>query len=147
MGLTGDLKSMGRLQSNLGRLASVPAQIAADASESIAELIQGEFDNGNDPYGRPWAPLAERTLAKGRTPPPLTDTHAMRESVDVRPMAGAGIAITMDDPAGIHQTGARRGAWVMPARPILPAEAFPKTWRQALDDATEANVTRVLGDE
>lgn len=147
MGFTGSLKGLGQLERNLGKLAGVPAQIAGDASDSIAELIDEEFEAGNDPYGRPWAALAQATLDKGRGPPPLTDTEAMRESVVVAPMQGAGISITIDHPGGVHQTGARKGAWSMPARPVLPDATFPATWKKALDTAAQARLDATLGDD
>jgi hypothetical protein len=84
-------KGFQRLHGTLRALAEVPSRAAKAASESIATLILDGFDAGTDPYGRPWAPLRPYTLAKGRFPPPLTDSGAMRDSVDVRPTAGAGI--------------------------------------------------------
>jgi phage gpG-like protein len=147
MGLSGDLSKMAKLESNLRRLSEVPSQVAADAAEAIEELIEEEFDAGNDAYGRAWAPLAPATLAKGRTPPPLSDTEAMRDSLEVRPMPGAGISITIDEPAGIHQTGASRGNWRMPARPILPDRALPRSWTDAIAEAGERAITERLGDE
>lgn len=146
MALTGDLGRMGKLAANLRKLSSVPSQVSAGAAESIKELIEEEFDAGRDTYGKTWAPLAPATLAKGRTPPPLSDAEAMRDSLDVSPMPGAGISITIDDPAGIHQTGAKRGNWVMPARPVLPDRTFPKAWTDAIAEAGENAIAERLED-
>lgn len=122
------------LASSLRKLASIPAQVASGAAERIAAQIQDDFDNGTDPYGSAWAPLSPATLAKGRSAPPLTDTGAMRESVTVQPMPGAGISITIDDPAVHHQYG----TMYMDARPIFPNQReLPDTWQRAIADAAE----------
>lgn len=142
MGWNGDISHMGRLAENIGKLASVPSQAAADAADSIATLIEQEFDAGEDPYGNEWEPLSTATKANGRTPPPLTDTGAMRGSVRVQPMRGAGISITVDHPAAPHQTGWTGSRGTGPARPILPSYAFPRGWREALDRAVSAAAKR-----
>lgn len=131
MALSGDFQGLGQLAGNVGRLARVPARVAAFAAPAIADEIEGEFATGRDPYGRPWAPLKPRTLARGRRPPPLTDTGAMRAGVDVRPMRGAGIAITFADeiPAYFHNRGTR----YMARREILPTGTFPARWARALE--------------
>lgn len=136
MGITGDFAKMGRLRENLGKLASVPSQVATDASVRIAESIEQEFASGQDPYGNRWEALKPATLRRGRRPPPLTDTGAMRDSVRVVPTAGAGISITIDSPANIHQTGSKD----MASRPILPNRGFPATWSGAIRDATQARI-------
>jgi hypothetical protein len=125
----------------LRELAKVPSQVAADASVSIAAEIEAQFDAGLDPYGQPWVGLSEATLGKGRFPPPLTDSGAMRGTVTVRPMPGAGISVTVDDPAVHHQYGTRD----MPARPILPNAGMPDTWQRAIAEATEAALDRAAG--
>ena len=125
----------------LRKLSEVPAQVARGAADAIAAQVQEDFDAGLDPYGEPWEPLAEATLAKGRTPPPLTDTGAMRASVDVRPGSGAGITFTIDDPAVHHQYGTVN----MPARPMFPNQAsLPDTWSRAIADASEEAFKRQL---
>lgn len=126
----------------MARLARVPSQTAGRAAPAIAHLIDQEFTTGRDPYGRAWAPLKQSTLAKGRRPPPLTDTGAMRAGVDVKPMQGAGIAITFANavPAVFHQGGTRK----MVARPPLPGGTFPATWARALETAGTAEITKTV---
>ncbi len=136
MAISGDFAKMGLLRANLGKLAAVPSQVASDASAKIATLIEHEFVAGQDPYGNGWAALKPATLRKGRRPPPLTDAGTMRDSVKVSPMPGSGIAITIDEPANIHQTGSK----FMVARPILPSAGFPATWSAAIRDATQARI-------
>lgn len=76
-------------------LARIPSQVSAQAARDLSKEIQRSFDKGVDPFGKPWKPLAKATIAKGRRPPPLTDTGAGRRSVIVRPAVGAGIQITV----------------------------------------------------
>lgn len=136
--LRGDLSAMGHLIDRLHDLANVPSRAAKRISEGISEAIQHEFDAGEDPYGRPWKRLAQTTLDTGRTPPPLTDTRGMRDSLDVRPLRGAGVGITIAHPAGPHQTGWSGPQGSGPARPILPNRAtMPIAW----DEVIEAAVT------
>jgi hypothetical protein len=136
--LTGDLGQLDRLAARLGELAEVPSRAARDASASIEELIEEEFDQGADPYEKPWADLAPATLDKGRTPPPLTDSGAMRGTVQVRPLAGAGVGVTIDHPAGVHQTGWSGPRGSGPSRPVLPARGeLPEGWIEALERAAE----------
>jgi hypothetical protein len=141
------VSTLDELAEALSRLAAVPSQIAADASERIGDLIQGEFDAGVDPYGHAWKPLAESTIERGRTPPPLTDTTDMRSGIEVRPMAGAGVSITFADPmpAAAHQTGWSGQQGDGPARPMLPDRGVPDTWEAALEQASAAATNRAVG--
>jgi hypothetical protein len=90
MAFTGDIRMMGQLATNLGKLGTVPSRAAREVADGIAELILDEFETGRDPYGREWKELTEATL-EGRsqtTEPPLTDYGDMRRSVSVKPRAG-----------------------------------------------------------
>lgn len=140
----GNISALGQLANNIGKLATVPSRAARDASAGIARLIDQQFANGTDPYGKPWKPLAQSTRDRGRFPPPLTDTRDMRDSVAVKPSAGAGITVTIGAPyAGFHQTGAPRAN--MPARKILPEGPMPKPWQAALAKAVYNLVTDAFG--
>lgn len=133
--MSADLGGLGRVLDKLSRVAS---NVAPIASPMLADLIAEEFAGGADPYGTPWQTLSETSLALGRTDPPLSDTDAMRDSVKVFPMQGAGIAITIDAPAVHHQFGAPNNRWgPLPARPILPNHGIPPTWARALADAKD----------
>lgn len=136
MGLSGDFAGLGQLARNIERMARIPARAAALAAPAIAREIDAQFTTGHDPYGRPWAPLRPSTIAKGRKPPPLTDTREMRDGATVRPMQGAGIAITFasEIPAIFHNKGTR----YMARREILPTNVFPASWERALEQATAA---------
>lgn len=139
-GFSGDSRALLNLGARLRELASVPSQAAKTASEDIADLIEKEFEAGNDPYGKPWAPLRPSTLKRGRRPPPLTDTRQLRESVEVKPAKGAGIQITMDEVPGVfHQSGTKN----MAKRAILPdGQKMPDPWTQAIADATDDAVQK-----
>lgn len=134
---------MGQLADRIADLASVPSRAAARVSREIEGLIQEQFDVGADPYGTAWAPLADSTVARGRTAPPLTDSGAMRGSLRVAPMAHAGVGVTISHPAAPHQTGwhGRQGSG--PARPILPAGVMPARWAEAIEVAVTEEFRRV----
>jgi hypothetical protein len=135
---------MGHLADNLGKLAGVPSRVSGRIAGEIAELIEEEFAVGTDPYGRAWAPLAQATIDKGREPPPLTETGTMRQSVNVRPMRGAGVAITIDHPAAPHQTGWSGPRGEGPARPVLPdRQELPATYRAAIETAIDEEIREV----
>ncbi len=76
-------------------LGKVPSQAARGLAKDLNKEIQRGFTQGTDPFGRRWRKLADSTLARGRHPPPLTDTRKGRRSVKAAPMAGAGIRITI----------------------------------------------------
>lgn len=142
MSITGH--GLGALGARLRDLASVPARASAEASESIAALIEEEFDAGTDPYGRPWQDLAESTLKSRpwRGPPPLTDTGVMSGGVRVAPLPRAGVGTTIPHPGAPHQTGWSGSQGQGPARPILPTGTMPRTWRRAIEAAVENQVRR-----
>lgn len=135
MSWDGDISRMGKLADRLADLAGVPSRAAARVSRELDHLIRDEFDAGADPYGTAWKPLASATIERGRVPPPLTDTRAMRDSLAVRPLRGAGVGITIDHPAAPHQTGWRGRQGSGPARPILPNAAMPSLWEEAIEAA------------
>lgn len=146
MTFTGDIRHMGQLASNLGKLGTVPSRAARAVADGIAGLIESEFEEGRDPYGREWRALTEATLAhrSQTTEPPLTDHGDMRRSVRVRPRAGAGVGITIDHPAMPHQTGWNGTQGTGPARPILPGMKMPRAWREMIDEAVDAAVRETV---
>lgn len=143
-GFKGDLAGLRELAENLRKLGGVPSRASRAASEKIAEVIQDQFDAGVDPYGEPWAPLAPSTLERKQGPGILDETGAMRESIDVSPMSGAGVKVTIgEDYARFHQEGTSR----MPARKILPEEELPDTWARAIEDAVDEAFEKTLAGE
>jgi hypothetical protein len=137
MTITGDIARLGRIASGLASLADVPRIAQPLAADRIEALIGIEFDAGVDPYGEPWVPLADATIAKGRHAPPLTDTRELRGSVLAYPSeAGLRVSVgTADHPAGPHQDGWSGPRGSGPARPILPTRGMPESWQMAIDDS------------
>ncbi len=129
--------SFANLQKMIRSLASVPSQVAKGASDGIALAIQAEFDAGADPFGNAWEPLEQATIDKGRSPPPLTDTRDMRDHIEVKPLQGAGIGVTIPDPGVHHQYGTK----FMVARPIFP-DRMPDTWQRAIADSSDEAFAR-----
>jgi hypothetical protein len=141
----GDISAMGQLADRARDLARVPALASLEVAKEIAGLIEDEFASGTDPYGHAWQELAESTRARGRHDPPLTDTHAMRDSVNVYARSdGRGVALTIDHPAAPHQTGWDGPQGSGPARPVLPAHGMPATWAEAIKVATDRAIDEVL---
>ena len=135
--------SAGGYSQALASLASVPSQVAARVATRIRRQIALNFSAGVDPYGRAWAPLAPATLAKGRHPPPLTDTSRGRQGIRVFAASGAGIQITSSvSYMGVHQDGSGR----IPARKFLPEYRLPAKWKQIWqDELAKATRRRLSG--
>jgi len=145
MGWTGDISRIGKLAQNIARLARVPSQASAAVSKGIGELIEEEFGGAKDPYGAPWQEHAPETVARWGPHPILQLTQAMRSSVDVKPMAGAGVSITVGAPyAAPHQTGWSGPQGSGPARPVLPARGMPPAWKAVIENAVTAEVRKVV---
>lgn len=112
----------------LRELAKVPSRASRSIADNISKEIQKGFDRGRDPYGKKWAKLAPATLAKGRFPPPLTDTRLGRSNVTVSPTQYAGIKLSstiryMD----YHLTGTK----FMPRRTFFPDHrGVPDRWKE-----------------
>lgn len=130
---------LGRLVDTIDRLSRVPRRVATIAAPQIEAELKKQFYAGLDPYGRPWRPLRPATIAKGRTPPPLTDTKALRDGTKARAVPGgrAGIRITLGAFYGFfHQVGFRVGRTRVGPRRILPQFGMPATWMRILRDAS-----------
>lgn len=153
MRMRGDIRQMGALADRLDDLASVPSRASKAAAASLTELLAEQFEEGKDPYGDPWAALADRTLEKHDEPSLQAEFGGvpgpMASATVARARGGAGIALSSpyaDRRTGtilapIHQTGAAvpERNWEMPARPIFPeGEELPEAWQDAIDDAVEA---------
>lgn len=141
------LAQMGKLLAIIERLSSIPARTAVLAAPGINRLIREQFRAGVDPYGRAWADLRPATIARGRRPPPLTDTGKLRDGTRVRPFPGrrAGLQLVVGESYGrFHQTGTSR----MVARRILPQQGMPRAWRAVLLEASRRacqDVSRSIG--
>ena len=120
------------------RLTYVPREVAKTAAPKLDDLLDEQYEAGVDPYGRPWRPLKSTTLAKGRRPPPLTDTRRLRDGTRAKP-GRAGIRLTVAPRYGVfHQYGFRVGRARVAPRRILPTNGMPAAWRAVLKDAARS---------
>lgn len=147
MAWNGDISKMGQLAANIGKLASVPARASKRVAKEIKSLIQEEFREQADPYGNAWRPHMALTTYRHGMHPILDLTGQMKESLDVRPRAGAGISITIDHPSEDHQTGWDGPQGSGPARPILPSNRFPARWKEVIDAAVRDTAKKTLRGE
>lgn len=122
------------------KLAYVPRKVAIVAAPKLSLLLRRGFERGQDPYGKPWKPLRPATVAKGRVPPPLTETGALAKTTEAKPNTGnrAGVRLLVRKPYGLpHQTGFRNAQTgkKVPARKILPDRGIPREWSKVLKAA------------
>ena len=139
---------IGKIRQTLGRLAEVPRRAAVIAAPQLTKLLRQQFAEGVDPYGRAWAPLSAATLAKGRRPPPLTATRALRRGTRASVLRAnyAGIHLSLGAPYGyFHQVGFRVGRRRVPARRILPQTGVPSAWRAVVQAAIQKAARRAKG--
>lgn len=141
MAWDGDISHMGQLARNIGRLASVPSRASRRVARELESLIQDEFEHEADPYGNAWQPHADATIERWGEHPILDLSGDMRRSLDVQPMRGAGVSITIDHPAEDHQTGWSGPQGEGPARPILPSGPMPPLWEEAIEAAVRKAVS------
>lgn len=116
------------LAKSLAALAKVPALISTRVAGDLNARLQAGFSAGTDPYGQAWAPLAPATLAKGRFPPPLTDTGALRGGAKLIPFP-SGLRLGSTPGYGqLHMSGTSR----MPKRRWFPDAGLPASWREII---------------
>ena len=134
-GMSGDYDALDALAKTLHGASDVVRDVAAEAAIELRLTVDSQFTLGCDPFGIAWAPLAPRTLAKGRTPPPLTDTGKMRASLQIA-VTGESIRLSMDGPAEYHQGG----GGTLPQRKIFPdsSDPLPPAYEAAITDALRA---------
>jgi hypothetical protein len=136
--MTAQLAEIDALLEKVAKLDGILARASELAVEPITAIVQLQFDEGRDPYGNAWADLAESTKRRGRTPPPLTDTRAMRDDISIRPLNGEDTGLTLDafaPYASFHQDGAPNAN--VPVRKMFPDEGVSPTWNAALQESTD----------
>jgi hypothetical protein len=131
------LAALTKMAGTLRELKRVPEFAVPEAAEGIQELLAEQFAQGRDPYGLPWAPLKPATLRKGRRPPPLSASGALRNEVLRVPQASAAfgrITLTLGPRYGaFHQTGTRD----MAQRLIFPEGRLPARWERVIAKAVQ----------
>jgi len=145
--IRGDFPALRDGISKIRRIGEVGPELWQRIAPTIKSNIEAQFSAGVNPYDTPWKPLRPATLAKGRTPPPLTDTGALRKSIRVTAEGYTLRVIAADLVAGLHQNGwtrtrakYRRGKVVgkttigpnATKRQILPDGRIPNVWRQQI---------------
>jgi hypothetical protein len=135
------IESLGRLEQVLDRLVSVPRRVAVIAAPRLTELLQSQFAEGKDPYGRPWRLLKPSTLRTGRRNPPLTGfTRKLRDGTKAatQPSNRAGIRVKVGARYGFfHQSGFQRGHTYVAPRRILPQFGLPIAWSRVLKESAK----------
>ena len=132
-----------RIRRTVTELSQTPRRVASLAAPKIDKLLRKQFASGTNPYGQPWRPLLPSTLARGRRPPPLTDTRALRDGTraTAAPGSRAGIQLTAGARYGaFHQVGFRVGRTRVAPRKIFPDVGLPKAWRAVLTAAARTAV-------
>lgn len=125
----------------LRALAEVPSRATKTAAPLLLARWRADWRAGKDPHGRAWAPLAPMTIAKGRTPPPMIETGGTLASASVKPMRGAGLAITVGGFASLHMRSTRN----RPARPAVPTAGVPSSWRAIVVKAAKDQAAKATG--
>lgn len=148
------------------REIATPAEMLGSIGESLFRVNQERHNQGLDPEGKPWAPLAASTLAEGkRKGGPLNKTGRMLANFHYQ-VQGDNLRLGFDQGDGFkaifHQDGSR--AHVITAKkgkalkfgglfrkrvnhPGLPARrlvGFPESDQQLVGNVTADHLTAVI---
>jgi len=135
MAVTGDFGKLKKLQKRLSDLAGTAEKAAVKFAPALAEFIREEFATGTDPWGDPWKPLKANTLAKGRTPPPLT---ASGNAVAVMTVTAQGARDRASFPNYIRYH-LSTGRSPLPLR----GQAWPSRWAQKLKETAAQAISDI----
>jgi hypothetical protein len=137
MGAADAARELTKCASAIRALAGVPSRASKPAAEAIRGLIQLQFAEARDPYGRPWKKLAASTIRRKGHSTINVETGATRDDVTVRPTSGAGVEVVFTTPYAIY---------IQRVRPIFPYAFLPRAWDQALTIAVERERVRALAE-
>ena len=158
--IRGDFPALRDGISRIRRIGEAGPELWRRIAPTIKSNIAAQFATGVNPYDTPWKPLRPATLAKGRTPPPLTETGALKNSIRVTAAGYTLSVIAADRVAGLHQNGwrrtrnkYRRGKVVgqttigpgATKRQILPDGRIPNKWRQQIRKMARVIMGEKLG--
>jgi len=134
------IRDLVNLRTSLERLArTIPARVASRAAQGITAQIRQDTAAGLDCYGRPFAPLAPATLARGRHPPPMVDTGGSLSETRAVALRGAGITIHV----GGHYEHHLTSSGTRPAREVAPTRGpLPASWSRRVDNAAKIEAAR-----
>jgi len=128
------------LAATIRGLLTIPSSASREAAAGIKNQIDLDTSSGLDCYGKPFAPLAASTIAKGREPPPMIATGGSLDQTTVKPSPGAGVNVQL----GGHYEHHMKATANRPARRILPVGARPATWNARIKRAVDAAFKRAM---
>jgi phage gpG-like protein len=106
-----------------------PAGIRQTIADKVAELIDRGFQTHSAPDGTPWAPPAHQYGDR-----PLEDTDALRKGFEVSATEDS-IVVRNNVPYADY---IQHGTTKMPARPMVPEDELPASWKAEIDAAVAA---------
>lgn len=109
-------------------LQKVPSRVSSQAAPAIERMWRKSYRAEQDPYGRPWAKLSPRTIAKKGFDTIMVETGQTYKETRVRTLSGAGIALSTGYKAQWHLEATEN----RPARPVLPLHGLPSPWRERI---------------
>ncbi len=137
--MNGHFDRLVRLDEKLERLASEGmSDIEQRAAVAIHQQIERQFARGESAEGERWANKADGS------PSHLQKSGNMKRSMRVSGVGG--VKLTIDRPAGWHQSGTKNkdGSRRMPERPIAPVgDALPPNWAGAVSQAAREVIGEV----
>jgi hypothetical protein len=119
------------LKKTLAELDTLPRKLSVTVAPRLNAEFQKQFQEGRDPYGKPWAKL-KRTGKQSH----LTETRRFRSGSRIAPMPGnrKGVRVILGklgtrgrNPI-FHMTGTKS----MVARKYLPTRGMPAAWRKII---------------
>lgn len=129
--MNGNFENLGNLSRALDRLASEGMRDAEHrAAVAVDQQVERQFASGEDSDGQHWANKADGS------PSHLQRSGDMKRSKRVTGIGG--IRLTLDKPAGFHQSGTKNadGSQRMQARPIVPTgDSLPGNWSKPISAA------------
>lgn len=135
-------KLPGKLPRLLRNLAEIPSHASREIAERLEERVFDCFANEADPYGTPWAPLAESTVRrKGGNSVILYRTGRSMIEAGARTLSGGGVALVAGGASGYHMAA----SGTRPARPVLPTRGLPPAWREDIAAVLGAEYARAMG--
>lgn len=158
--LSGDFERLERLLERAGRIASgdFRKRLLRSMAREVNRQIERGFQEGRDPYGKPWAPL------KFRAGKPLVDSGGLQRAAQSARATDTGVMVSIDlVQAKTHQYGTtirakpakalrfRAGGRfifakkvTIPPRPFLPDGDLPPVWRDRLADVVDRALRKEL---
>jgi hypothetical protein len=113
-------------------LQKVPSRVSSQAAPAIERMWRKSYRAEQDPYGRPWAKLSPRTIAKKGFDTIMVEKGDTYKETRVRALPGAGIGLQTGYKAQWHLEATEN----RPARPVLPLHGLPAPWRERIRKIT-----------